>query len=211
MSITPTLASMLIDPLLQDRYVKHLDQLIDLTYKELERTRWQPEFLALAGMYNRLFREARSLFVDKYGRNLISAFKKFQDLGKLEIITCGATHGFLPLMEINPKAVRAQIMVAANQYERLFGRKARGIWLPECGYQPGHDELLKKRGSGTFWSTPTDTARHARPKYGVFAPVYCKSGVAAFGRDMESSKAVWSAVEGYRAIISTRILPRYRF
>ena len=36
-----------------------------------------------------------------------------------------------------------------------------------------------------------------RPKYGVFAPVYCKSGVAAFGRDMESSKAVWSAVEGY--------------
>jgi 1,4-alpha-glucan branching enzyme len=32
---------------------------------------------------------------------------------------------------------------------------------------------------------------------GVYAPVYCPSGVAAFGRDPESSKQVWSSVEGY--------------
>jgi 1,4-alpha-glucan branching enzyme len=31
----------------------------------------------------------------------------------------------------------------------------------------------------------------------VFAPVYCKSGVACFGRDLESSKQVWSSIEGY--------------
>jgi len=36
-----------------------------------------------------------------------------------------------------------------------------------------------------------------RPKYGVFAPIFCPSGVAAFGRDVESSKQVWSAIEGY--------------
>ena len=35
---------MFIDPLLQDRYVKHLDKLIELADKEVERTRWQPEF-----------------------------------------------------------------------------------------------------------------------------------------------------------------------
>jgi len=72
-------------------------------------------------------------------------------MGKLEIITCGATHGFLPLMDINPKAVRAQIQVAATQYEKLFGRRARGIWLPECGYQPGHDEFLKEAGIRYFY------------------------------------------------------------
>ncbi|MCU0641556.1 MAG: DUF1957 domain-containing protein [Candidatus Margulisbacteria bacterium] len=198
MSITPTLASMFVDPLLQDRYVQHLDKLIELTEKELERTRWQAEFHELARMYHRLFQEARELFVNRYGRNLVTAFKKFQDLGKLEIITCGATHGFLPLMEVNPKAVRAQIMIAAAQYEKLFGRKARGIWLPECGYQPGHDEFLKEAGI-RFFLVDTHGILHGtpRPKYGVFAPVYCKSGVAAFGRDMESSKAVWSAAEGY--------------
>lgn len=198
MSITPTLASMFIDPLLQERYLQHLDKLIELSYKEIERTRWQPEFLELAIMYNNLFLETRALYVGKYGKNLITAFKKFQDLGKLEIITCGATHGYLPLMDINRKAVRAQIRVAVDQYEKLFGRKPRGIWLPECAYHPGHDEILKEAGL-RFFLVDTHGILHGtpRPKYGIFAPVYCKSGVAAFGRDMESSKAVWSAVEGY--------------
>ena len=198
MSITPTLASMLTDPLLQERYLHHLDKLIELSYKELERTRWQPEFNELAGMYNHTFIEARALFVGKYGRNLVNAFKKFQDLGKLDIITCGATHGFLPLMDINPAAVRAQIKIAAAHYEKLFGRRPRGIWLPECGYHPGHDEIFKEEGI-RYFLVDTHGILHGtpRPKYGVFAPVYCKSGVAAFGRDMESSKAVWSAVEGY--------------
>src|SRR3954465_5336500 len=39
MSVSPTLAAMLADPLLQHRYVRHLDNLISLCYKEIERTR----------------------------------------------------------------------------------------------------------------------------------------------------------------------------
>ena len=52
MSVTPTLAAMLADPLLQYRYVRHLENLIALAGKEIERTRWQPEFqhLALIGI-----------------------------------------------------------------------------------------------------------------------------------------------------------------
>ncbi|OGC11143.1 glycoside hydrolase [candidate division WOR-1 bacterium RIFOXYA12_FULL_52_29] len=198
MSITPTLGAMLMDPLLQDRYVKHLNGLIELSGRELERTRWQPEFQALARMYHDLFIDCRDRFLNKYNRNLIYAFKKFQDLGKLEIITCGATHGFLPLMESNPNAVRAQIKVAAAHYQTMFDRRPRGIWLPECGYYPGLDEILRDEGI-RFFLVDTHGILHGspRPKYGVFAPVYCRSGVAAFGRDMESSKAVWSANEGY--------------
>jgi 1,4-alpha-glucan branching enzyme len=79
-----------------------------------------------------------------------------------------------------------------------MGRRPLGIWLPECGYYPGVDEILKEAGIRYFF-TDTHGILHAspRPKYGVFAPVYCPSGVAAFGRDVESSKQVWSAVEGY--------------
>jgi len=43
---------MFIDPLLQERYLKHLDKLIELTEKEMERTRWQNQFHDLAVMYN---------------------------------------------------------------------------------------------------------------------------------------------------------------
>src|SRR3989338_10449968 len=69
MSITPTLASMFTDPLLQERYLQHLDKLIELSYKEIDRTRWQSEFHELAKMYNESFIEARSLFAGRSGRN----------------------------------------------------------------------------------------------------------------------------------------------
>ena len=36
-----------------------------------------------------------------------------------------------------------------------------------------------------------------RPRYGIYAPVYTPTGVAAFGRDAESSMQVWSAEQGY--------------
>ena len=37
-----------------------------------------------------------TLFKDVYKCNLIEAFKHFQDIGVLEIITCGATHRLFP-------------------------------------------------------------------------------------------------------------------
>jgi len=197
MSLTPTLIAMLTDPLLQHRYVRHITKLIELAEKEIVRTKDQPEFNPIAHMYRDIFRNARYVFEEKYGRNLVTAFKKFQDLGKLEIITCGATHGFLPLM-LNPNAVRAQIQVAVEQHTKHLGRPPRGIWLPECGYFEGLDGFLKEAGIRYFF-TDSHGVFHAspRPKYGVYAPIYTKTGVAAFGRDIESSKQVWSSVEGY--------------
>lgn len=197
MSLTPTLIAMLTDPLLQQRYVRHISKLIELAGKEIERTKDQPEFNPLARRYRDLFLNALAVFEEKYERNLVIAFKKFQDLGVLEIITCAATHGFLPLMQ-NRNAVRAQIMVAVEHHNKHFGRAPKGIWLPECGYYEGLDEALNEAGlqyfftdaHGVFLATP-------RPKYGVYAPIYTRAGVAAFGRDIESSKQVWSSVEGY--------------
>jgi 1,4-alpha-glucan branching enzyme len=197
MTLSPTLISMLSDGLLQNRYLKHINKLIELAHKEVERTRWQPEFNHLANVYLVRFYEARNIF-EKYHRNLVNAFKAFQDAGNLEIITSGATHGYLPLMDVVKSSIRAQVKVAASHYERVFGRKPRGIWLPECGYNPGDDEILKEAGIKFFFSDAHGILHGSpRPKYGVFAPVYCKSGVACFARDLESSKQVWSSIEGY--------------
>ena len=96
MSLTPPLMGMLTDSLLQERYIKHLDLLIELSEKEVDRTRWMPEFHDTALMYRERLTRARRLFCDEYQCNLVRAFRKFQDLGNLEIITCCATHGYLP-------------------------------------------------------------------------------------------------------------------
>src|SRR6202161_4422015 len=77
MSITPTLAAMLSDPLLQYRYVRHLDNLIALACKEIERTRFEPEFHALAQMYPGRFTRAREVFVNQYQNNLVRGFRRF--------------------------------------------------------------------------------------------------------------------------------------
>ncbi len=205
MSITPPLANMLADPLLQSRYQKHLERLIELAEKEIVRTQHMPPFARTAVMYLERFKRAHHTFVDRYKRNILTGFKAVQDAGHLEIVTCCATHGFLPLMYVNPTAVRAQIQIAAKSYKRHFGRGPRGIWLAECGYWPGHDRHLREAGirftftdaHGILFGTP-------RPKYGVFAPVITKNGVAVFGRDIESSKQVWSADEGYPGDVNYR-------
>ena len=197
MSITPPLAEMLADNLLQQRYLAHVSKLIELCEKEVERTRNLPEFRDTARMYLNHFVAARDVFEKEYGYNILNAFKKFQERGVLEIVTCGATHGFFPLM-IRKEARSAQVAVAAGNYRKHFGVAPRGIWLAECGYSQGDEELLAAEGiqyffmdtHGVMFGTP-------RPKYGPFAPVFCRNGVAAFARDVESSKQVWSAREGY--------------
>jgi 1,4-alpha-glucan branching enzyme len=197
LTLTPPLVGMLRDELLMSRYAKRLDSLCELCDKEVERTRNDPQFATLAEHYREHHYHLRRLFHDRYRRDLISAFKRLQDAGALEIITCGATHGFLPLM-IHPEAVRAQIQVACAHYRMHFGRDPRGIWLPECGYAPGIDKYLAAENIRFFFVDSHALSNAVpRPRRGVYAPVYTPSGVAAFARDPESSMQVWSAENGY--------------
>jgi 1,4-alpha-glucan branching enzyme len=197
-SITPTLATMLEDPLLQSRYRRRLERLLELAAKEIERTRSDAALQPLARMYLALFKRVHDAFVNRYRLNVLNAFRRFQDLGYVEIMASAATHGYLPLLAANESAVRAQIGVGVESYRQTFGCNPRGFWLPECGYAPGIDEVLDEHGIGfTIVETHGLTRADERPRYGVYAPVYCPSGVAAFGRDPESSRQVWSANEGY--------------
>jgi 1,4-alpha-glucan branching enzyme len=198
LSLSPTLASMLLDPLLQSRYLARLEKLAELGKKEIERTASDPRLNKLARIYSGHVFEVREAFAGRYSMDLIAGFRRLQDLGKLEIIASGATHGYLPLLSVNESAVRAQIRLGVDHYRRLFGRDPRGFWLPECGYYPGVDDLLKQEGiHWTILETHGITRARPRPRHGTYAPVRCPSGVAVFGRDPHSSRQVWSSVEGY--------------
>jgi len=196
MSITPPLAGMLTDPLLRERYKKYLLNLETLTEKETSRTKNMPLFGRTLELYRERFSACRKIYAH-YGGNILNGFKYFQDSGSLEIITCAGTHGFLPLMD-NRKSQRAQVRIAVSDYLMKFGKKPRGVWLAECAYTEGVDEILRDNGIRYFF---TDTHGilfgRPRPKYAVYAPVYCPTGVAVFARDVESSMQVWSAEVGY--------------
>src|SRR2546427_2171613 len=65
MSLTPTLCAMLQDELLCERYVRHLDSLIDFALRERKRNRKHPPLRELADFYFKMFRDTRRFFVDE--------------------------------------------------------------------------------------------------------------------------------------------------
>ncbi len=198
MSLTPPLLNMLDNKLLQERYIKYLKSHIELASKEIKRTTYDERVNSLAHYYYDRYSHDLYFFKEKYNCNLIQGFKHFQDIGVLEIITCGATHGYFPILYTTEQTVKAQIAVGVQTYEKYLGRKPRGIWLPECGYVPEADKYLKEFGieyiitesHGILYSNPA-------PLYGTFAPIVSPEGVVAFGRDIESSRQVWSSINGY--------------
>lgn len=114
MSMTPPLLSMLDNKLLQRKYIKYLKKLIELSKKEIIRTAGDERLNKLSHYYLDKYSNDLHLFKDVYKCDLISQFKHFQDIGVLEIITCGATHGYFPILYVNEKTVKAQIAVRCS-------------------------------------------------------------------------------------------------
>lgn len=204
LTLSPTLCSMLLDPLLQSRYRAHLEGVIDLAEKETHRTLWEKPLHELAVFYFERFRDVRAYF-DHCEGNLVARFRKLQDDGYIEIATCAATHALLPLLADHVPSIRAQVLVARDHYRECFGRDPEGIWLPECAYVPGVEPVLCEAGLRWF-ATETHGIMQARPepRYGIFAPIVTPSGLAVFGRDLASAKQVWSRNEGYPGDASYR-------
>jgi 1,4-alpha-glucan branching enzyme len=194
--LTPTLCEMLSDSLLQDRYLRHVTKLVELCEKEVYRTR-NDQTNETALMYLRNVSTARESFENRYQRNLLNGFRDLQDAGLIDVMTSAATHALLPLVSCE-EARRAQIEVGRRNYEKHFGRSPRGIWLPECAYEPGLDRLLGDAGMSLFIADAHAVVYgKPRPRRGIYAPVITPARVAAFARDLQSSEQVWSATTGY--------------
>lgn len=197
LTLSPTLCAMLADPLLQERYEAHLENLLTLGRKEVVRTHWEPPFQRLATFYVARWEQIQAFYRAARG-DLLARFRRLQDSGRIEVLTTAATHAVLPLLGARHTAARAQVLVARDTHREAFGRNPQGIWLPECAWDEGLDETLREAGLRWF-VVETHGLLHARPRpvYATCAPVLTPCGLAAFGRDPESARQVWSRHEGY--------------
>ncbi len=96
-----------------------------------------PHMAYLAEWYLAWYERVKRTFDQRFGRDLIGAFRRLQDEGYIEITTSAATHGYLPLLGTD-SAIYGQIRAGISSYERLFGRRPTAIWLPECAYRPAY-------------------------------------------------------------------------
>ncbi len=190
-SLSPTLLSLLRDQDLKEKFPEWIITRIDLLNEYSKADKVYSEFLL-----KRLQKHLKDW--ENCEGDLIRRFKNLYKTGFLDIMTCAATHGYLPILRENEGTVIGQIKTAINFHENIFEFKPLGIWLPECAYYENLDNILLEcgiryavlDGHGILNSKP-------RPRYGVYAPICSTKGVAFFGRDSESTLPVWSSREGF--------------
>jgi len=161
--ISPVLCEQLADESFKEEFADYLREKIKAARHDAEEFHKynQPNMLNLAHFWEKFYGETLERF-NAIGRDIIGEMRKLQDAGYLEIMTCGATHGYYPLLS-RDESLQAQTKMAVKNYKKHFGREPRGIWLPECAYRPryewappvpidGSQEAYPRKGSDEFLS-----------------------------------------------------------
>lgn len=185
-SLTPVLVEQLADPDIWAHFEQYLEDELEAAKADGERAaaRGQAELASLAAFYVHSYEGIRASFVERYGRNVVAALKVLQDEGRIEVSTCAATHGYLPLLA-RDSSIYAQIRAAVVSYERHFGRRPTAIWLPECAYRPAYqavdgtvrpalEEFLSAQGLKVFFveSSAIEGGRSGAVRGGLLPGAY---------------------------------------
>lgn len=135
--ITPILAEQLADPLIIDHFIGYATERAARAAQDIERFELNSDepMRNLARFYHHWYGRVLTSFIDRYDRDLLGAFRTLQDEGLIEVATCAATHGYLPLLS-RDSSIHAQLHTGVEAYQRHFGRAPQAIWLPECAYRP---------------------------------------------------------------------------
>ena len=198
LSVSSSLLAMMTDPLLLEKFTEHLRRQLDLIERERERTYGNEELATVVDFYYRRQIALIDCWENDCICEIVPVLKRLEDCGKLTLLTCVGTHPFLPAYQSDVQSIRLQLGVTVRAFEAAFGRKPRGLWLPECGYFEGLDFLLAEFGFEYFFlETHGVLLAKPAPKYGVFAPIKTPAGLYCMGREQSSSMEVWSRKTGY--------------
>ena len=140
LGLTPVLCEMLRHPAFKEEFVKYLDERIEAAMVDREdfiKKGYGKERIRLTEWWEEFYIRVKEDYLKLFSKDIVGAFKKLQDDGLLDIITCGATHGYSPLLS-RESSINAQFKVAVENYKKHFGRAPTGVWLPECAYRPSY-------------------------------------------------------------------------
>jgi len=125
---TPVLANQLASP----AFAREMEEFFGQRLAACDEA--PASFGPLVEFWRARFNRLRELF-RRIDANLVAAFRRLQEQGRLEIIGSAATHGYLPLLG-RDESIRLQLAVGQHEHRRLFGVAPAGCWLPECAYRP---------------------------------------------------------------------------
>jgi len=155
LGITPILANQLASPIFVEELEAYFAQrLVSCEEAAASLTSTGDQHLIpLADFWRERLTRLRARF-RSHGGDLIGALSALEREGRLEIMSCAATHGFLPLLS-RDESIRLQLGLGRAEHRRLFGKEPAGLWLPECAY----------RGRGSW--APLPGAPATGPRRGI--------------------------------------------
>lgn len=207
--IVPILAEQLADPYMKDRFCEYMEDKIKRAEKDINRFSSDAQKRLVATYWRDRFQTNLDAFKKDFYSDLLGTLKWLQSEGIVEVLTSAATHGFLPLLQYD-SAIYSQIHIGIETYEKYFGTRPIGFWLPECAYrykQNGRrsiDEWLADEKIQYFFveNIGIERAEFIENKYNEQVPTtysgyQLESGVCVFGRNQLTGKQVWSPQGGY--------------
>ncbi len=138
--LSPVLTEMLASDDFKSEYKGYLNQNKEAAEADIAEFKrlGETHMVGVAEMWRNFYTKNYEDFTVKYGENILGAYKELQDAGHIEIITCGATHGYFPLLS-KDSSLTAQVKQAVLSYKRHFGKAPKGMWVPECAYRPSYE------------------------------------------------------------------------
>jgi 1,4-alpha-glucan branching enzyme len=167
LNLSPILLEQLAHPVFLAEFPKYLKRKIVYAREDEAFFNQSGEFhyAETARFWHLFFQQTLDHFQALNG-SIVEGFRYFHQQGLIDILTCGATHGYLPLLGTD-ESVRAQIRTAVQTHIRHIGEAPTGIWIPECGYRPAG-----------FWNYPVQNPPSpTQPASTPFAPGFYRIGV----------------------------------
>ena len=124
-------------------------------------------------------------------RDLVGALRRLE---RVELWTSAATHALLPMLATGA-GVALQLENGVRSHERRFGSFGGGLWLPECGYEPGLERALAPHGVRALCVDQTTAHGLGAPEH--LEPVSTEAGPVAVPIDWQTVELVWNDVDGY--------------
>jgi 1,4-alpha-glucan branching enzyme len=188
--LTPVLQEQLRDIRFKEGFLGYLEQKVD-SAKDDEiyfRQTGYPQRAAMAIFWQKFF-EGVAEYFENIGRDIVGKFAHYYKEGQIEIITSGATHGYMPLL-LKDESCYAQVLEGKRAFIRNIGKEPEGIWPPELAYRFSYE-----------WKAPL--GNYASYKRLGLEEIYHRLGIKYFLVDhhlIEGGKAVGTYIGLFEAL-----------
>jgi len=198
LSVSPTLGAMMADATLARRFRQWLAEVDAVIARGMGHLRADALRYAALERQRKAMRAVEAAW-SPVGEGFVRALGSALDDAGAERWTTAYAHPYLPALLPRARWLAAHAVTEGlRAHGAQFGSAAKGLWLPECGWDPALDALLVGAGvRRTVLESHAVLGATPRPRFATARPVETPAGLGVLPRDPVTARAVWDRTVGY--------------